>query len=232
MVDIQELISYSQKILSEFFNFKRGLIVILDENKTALISEKFTKGKKGETASIKFSTSIINHVIEKRESLLLSKVEEDERFKYKKSILEQKIESALCVPITDKRSVLGIIYLDTPIENEVFTESDLELIHNKMEKELFQCGGGIDRIYYCPHGWDDNCECRKPKAGMFFQAQRDFNLDLSLTFFIGGDERDRQAGNAAGCKTLLVDSDSSLLKVVKEKILSSPSRLFLNQIRL
>jgi len=103
------------------------------------------------------------------------------------------------------------------------TESDLEIIHEKMQKELLQCGGSIDRIYYCPHGWNDNCECRKPKPGMFFQAQRDFNLDLSLTFFVGDDERDRQVGHAAECKTLLVDSESSLLKVVKEKILSNSS---------
>ncbi|MHC4687292.1 MAG: HAD-IIIA family hydrolase [Planctomycetota bacterium] len=103
------------------------------------------------------------------------------------------------------------------------TESDLEIIHEKMQKELFQCGGSVDRIYYCPHGWNDNCECRKPKPGMFFQAQRDFNLDLSLTFFVGDDERDRQVGDAAECKTLLVDSESSLLKVVKEKILSNSS---------
>jgi D-glycero-D-manno-heptose 1,7-bisphosphate phosphatase len=103
------------------------------------------------------------------------------------------------------------------------TESDLEIIHEKMQKELFQCGGSVDRIYYCPHGWNDNCECRKPKPGMFFQAQRDFNLDLSLTFFVGDDERDRQVGDAAECKTLLVDSESSLLKVVKERILSNSS---------
>lgn len=100
------------------------------------------------------------------------------------------------------------------------TESDLEIIHEQMTKELSQSGGSIDRIYQCPHHWDDDCECRKPKPGMFFRAQRDFNLDLSLTFFIGDDERDALAGHAAGCKTLLVDSKSSLLKIVKEKILT------------
>ncbi len=102
------------------------------------------------------------------------------------------------------------------------TESDLHDIHERMKKELSKGGdnGSIDKIYYCPHGWDNHCECRKPKPGMLFQAQRDFSLDLSKTYFIGDDERDRQTGDAAGCKTLLVNPESSLLKIVKEEILS------------
>ena len=76
----------------------------------------------------------------------------------------------------------------------------------------------IEDIYYCPHGWDDGCECRKPKPGMFFRAAREHDLDLSKCIFIGDDERDLQAGNAAGCVTLLVDSELSLLEVVKQKI--------------
>ncbi len=105
------------------------------------------------------------------------------------------------------------------ISRKTMTELDLHIIHEKMQKELSRKGNCIDKIYYCPHGPDDNCECRKPKPGMLLQAQRDFNLDLSKTYFIGDDERDMQAGNAAGCKTLLVNSGSSLLKLIKEKVL-------------
>jgi D-glycero-D-manno-heptose 1,7-bisphosphate phosphatase len=98
------------------------------------------------------------------------------------------------------------------------TVKDLEDIHERMKNDLRECGGGIDAIYYCPHGWDDNCECRKPKPGMIFQAQRDFNIDLSRTYFIGDDERDKEAGDRAGCKTILVDQDQNLLRVVNERI--------------
>ena len=55
---------------------------------------------------------------------------------------------------------------------------------------------------------------------MLFQAAREHDLELSKALFIGDDERDLQAGNAAGCRTTLVDSELSLLKVVKEKILN------------
>ena len=64
--------------------------------------------------------------------------------------------------------------------------------------------GAIEAIYHCPHDWDEGCECRKPAPGMLFQAQREFDLDLTRTPFIGDDERDGQAAAAAGCPFAMV----------------------------
>jgi hypothetical protein len=50
-----------------------------------------------------------------------------------------------------------------------------------MKAEADEAGGEIQAIYYCPHDWDEGCDCRKPAPGMLFQAQREFNLDLSGT---------------------------------------------------
>jgi len=105
------------------------------------------------------------------------------------------------------------------IARNLMTHEDLRKIHNMMQLELKACGGSIDKIYYCPHGWDDNCDCRKPKPGMLFQAQRDFHLDLSKIYFIGDDERDKMAGDAAGMKTLLVNEDYTLFDFVQNKLL-------------
>ena len=96
------------------------------------------------------------------------------------------------------------------------TEDDLESLHNCMTEELARAEVTLDNIYYCPHGWDDGCFCRKPRPGMLYQAQRDFHLDLTKTLFVGDDERDQEAGQAAGCITALVSSDHSLLDVVQE----------------
>ena len=113
-----------------------------------------------------------------------------------------------------------IISNQAGIARGVMTERDLKEIHRSMEKELEKHDVKIEKIYYCPHGWDDGCECRKPKPGMLFQAAREYDLDLSKPTFIGDDERDLQAGNAAGCRTILVDSEFPLLNVVKEKIIN------------
>jgi D-glycero-D-manno-heptose 1,7-bisphosphate phosphatase len=91
-------------------------------------------------------------------------------------------------------------------------EDDLKVIHDLMMQEVIQAGGRIDKIYFCPHGWDADCRCRKPRPGMIFEAQRDYNLDLSRTFFIGDDERDRIAAESAGCPFIMVDENMSLLK--------------------
>lgn len=97
----------------------------------------------------------------------------------------------------------------------VMTEKDLLMIHEKMKKELIKNGAKIKGIYCCLHGWYDDCECRKPKPGLLLQAAKENNLDLSKIIFIGDDIRDILAGEAAGCKTALVE-DKSFLEIVKE----------------
>ena len=113
-----------------------------------------------------------------------------------------------------------IISNQAGIARGAMTEQDLKVIHGNMEKELKEHDVKIEKIYYCPHGWNDGCECRKPKPGMLFQAAREYDLDLSKCLFIGDDERDLQAGDAAGCNTLMVDVEASLLRVVQEKIIN------------
>jgi D-glycero-D-manno-heptose 1,7-bisphosphate phosphatase len=87
-----------------------------------------------------------------------------------------------------------------------------------MYEDLNTCNGSVDKIYYCPHGWDENCECRKPKPGMLFEAQRDFHLDLTRLYFVGDDERDKIAGDAADMKTVLVDESYTLNDFVKKEL--------------
>ena len=108
------------------------------------------------------------------------------------------------------------------IARGAMTQADLANIHARMKMEVCEAGGEIDAIYYCPHGWDDGCACRKPKPGMLYQAQRDFHLDLSRTYFIGDDERDGQAAEAAGCPWILVSGERTLLEVARELLLEKP----------
>jgi D-glycero-D-manno-heptose 1,7-bisphosphate phosphatase len=101
------------------------------------------------------------------------------------------------------------------IARGAMTEADLHAIHRLMIRRVTAAGGHIDAIYFCPHGWEEGCECRKPKPGMLFQAQRDFNLDLTRTYFVGDDERDAQAARAAGCLSALVSEERPLLAFVQ-----------------
>lgn len=96
----------------------------------------------------------------------------------------------------------------------VMTEADLAAVHGKMLADVQAAGGRIDGIYYCPHDWDEGCECRKPRPGMLFQAQREHHLDLTRTWFVGDDERDGEAADAAGCRYAHVGPDDHLLNVL------------------
>ncbi len=99
------------------------------------------------------------------------------------------------------------------------TEDMLTQIHEKMQSELRQeTGYQFDAIYYCPHNWDEGCECRKPRPGMLYQAQKDYSLNLTECILIGDDDRDMEAGVAAGCRTYQVTEDRNLLEIVKELV--------------
>lgn len=118
--------------------------------------------------------------------------------------------------LNQKGYSIYLITIQAGIGRGMMTEEDLTSIHQKMKEELGENGTKIDGIYYCPHEMNENCECRKPKPGLFFQAARDHNIDLTKTVFIGDDEkRDLGAGKAAGCKTILVEPGKNLLDIVK-----------------
>ena len=102
------------------------------------------------------------------------------------------------------------------IARDVMTEADLAAIHRRMTEKVAAAGGKIEAIYYCPHDRDADCECRKPKPGMLFQAQHDLNLDLTRTFFVGDDERDGEAADRAGCLFVQISEERPLIEWVRQ----------------
>ena len=65
----------------------------------------------------------------------------------------------------------------------------------------------IDYVYMCIHDDNDECECRKPKPGMIHKAAVDLKLTLNKSILIGDRWRDIHAGQAAGCKSYLIDNN-------------------------
>lgn len=107
-----------------------------------------------------------------------------------------------------------IISNQSGIARGKLTKKELNNIHKNMAKQLKNNGAKIDGIYYCPHDWDKGCPCRKPKPGLLYAASKDHFIDLTKALFIGDDKRDKQAGEAANCKTILVSHKKNLLQVV------------------
>jgi D-glycero-D-manno-heptose 1,7-bisphosphate phosphatase len=86
----------------------------------------------------------------------------------------------------------------------LFDETMLEKIHAKMCRLVSEKGGNIAAIYFCPHGANSDCGCRKPKAGLLKAFAADFHADLTTIAVIGDSLRDLQAAEAVGAKPILV----------------------------
>jgi D-glycero-D-manno-heptose 1,7-bisphosphate phosphatase len=62
----------------------------------------------------------------------------------------------------------------------------------------------LDALEVCPHDDPDHCDCRKPKPGLLLRAAARDGIDLSQSFMVGDRYRDIEAGQSAGCRTILV----------------------------
>jgi len=85
-----------------------------------------------------------------------------------------------------------------------YTEAILEKIHQKMKSQVAEHGGKIHGIYHCPHHPDDNCLCRKPKAGLLEKIAQDWSLDLSNVVLVGDKLSDSQAAITMNMRPILV----------------------------
>jgi D-glycero-D-manno-heptose 1,7-bisphosphate phosphatase len=99
-----------------------------------------------------------------------------------------------------------------------FTEADLSRMHDYLTGLLAQSGAQLDGIYHCPHHPDGivaelavRCACRKPQPGMLLRAARDLAINLPASWLVGDILDDIEAGNVAGCRTVLVDLDTESL---------------------
>jgi len=84
-------------------------------------------------------------------------------------------------------------------------------IKEKMKTELLKDNAFVDDEYYClhhPYGiikkYTKVCDCRKPKPGLILKAAKDHDIDLKESWMIGDGINDMQAGQTAGCKTILI----------------------------
>ena len=126
---------------------------------------------------------------------------------------------AKAIKKVNESGYLAIIVTNQPViaRGECSFE-ELERIHQKMETLLGQEGAYIDDIFCCPHHpnkgyagerieYKIDCDCRKPKPGLLYQAAQKYNIDLEKSYMVGDDERDMEAGRRAGCRLCKIDKN-------------------------
>ena len=90
------------------------------------------------------------------------------------------------------------------VARNIFPESLVHQVHQKMISELAAGGARIDAIYFCPHKTEDACECRKPNPGLLERAAREHALDLAGSWIVGDRYADLEMGQVAGTRGILV----------------------------
>ncbi|NLK66715.1 MAG: D-glycero-beta-D-manno-heptose 1,7-bisphosphate 7-phosphatase [Campylobacteraceae bacterium] len=98
--------------------------------------------------------------------------------------------------------LLIIITNQSGISRGYYTEEDFHTLTEFMLKAFLDKGIKIDKVYYCPHGADETCECRKPNPGMILKANYEFDIDLENSILVGDKISDIEAGKRAGVKNL------------------------------
>ena len=94
-----------------------------------------------------------------------------------------------------------------------FAEAALAAVHTRLRELMHAAGGRLAGFYYCPHdpaghveAYARSCDCRKPRPGLILQAARTHGIDLAHSWFVGDILHDVEAGNRAGCRTVLIDN--------------------------
>ena len=118
--------------------------------------------------------------------------------------------------LQDRGYLLIVITNQGGIAKGWYSEETLGQMHQHLKERYAENGVHITDFYYCRHHpqYNGNCLCRKPGSLMLEKAIARFNVDKKQAYFIGDRERDVLAGEAAGIKGILIDSDQPISDVL------------------
>ena len=118
--------------------------------------------------------------------------------------------------LSDNKFIIFVVTNQSGIARGLFTEEQYHKLTDYYLSILSSVGIKIKKVYYCPHHPDfsenplDNCNCRKPKPGLFLQAQKEYNVDMQNSLAIGDSLRDLEAAYYSGIKKRILLSSRNI----------------------
>ena len=110
--------------------------------------------------------------------------------------------------LNENNFLVVVVSNQAGIARNIYGHDEVNRLHDWVSNELARNGAWIDRYYYCPHhpefGDVRDCNCRKPKTGMFTKAAADLGIAFNRSWMIGDKEIDMVAGRSAGVRTIMV----------------------------
>jgi D,D-heptose 1,7-bisphosphate phosphatase len=106
-----------------------------------------------------------------------------------------------------------IITNQSGVARGYFPETALVAVEQHLRQLLADVGVFLAGFYYCPHHpqgivkeFSIECDCRKPQPGLLKVAAKENQISLFQSWLIGDILNDIEAGNLAGCHTILIDN--------------------------
>lgn len=128
--------------------------------------------------------------------------------------LREHAISALCRLHVAGYAII-IVTNQSGIAHGMFEPADVELVGEYLRRVLAAAGIPLTGFHYCPHHMGGSvrqfsraCDCRKPAPGLLLEAARVHDIDLHRSWMVGDILHDIEAGNQAGCRTILLDVGS------------------------
>jgi D-glycero-D-manno-heptose 1,7-bisphosphate phosphatase len=115
--------------------------------------------------------------------------------------------AAEAVALLNQSGRLAIVVTNQAgIARGLYDAAAVDVLHGHLQAVLREHGAHIDAFYFCPHHpeFTGQCDCRKPRPGMLLAAAADHAVDLGRSWLVGDTLGDLGAGQAAGCRTILV----------------------------
>jgi len=127
--DLETVLDKVMDLIFEYLPVDRGFLLLEEQGTLHLRISRFKSGQRMTTdGSLPYSRTIVDMVVRDKVAVLTSDAQQDERFEAGQSIRMQQIRSAMCAPLWNRDSVIGVIHVDSPLHVGTFTERDLDLL--------------------------------------------------------------------------------------------------------
>lgn len=139
----------------------------------------------------------------------------DKNYLYKKEDFEYMPGATVALKkLYDAGYALIIITNQSGIARGLYLEEEYLELDSWLKDDLKARGIVISASYYCPHHpnalvekYKCQCDCRKPKTGLYWEAQHDLNIDMDQSYAIGDKLRDLAICNESGVSGILLDNN-------------------------
>ena len=114
-LDIDELLGRILQLVFEWIEADRGCIMLLDPETRQLHTKARRDRRAGDATSMAISRTILDYVLERREGVLTSDAQDDDRFASGNSVVRTGVREAICVPMQGRYDTVGVMYVDTTV---------------------------------------------------------------------------------------------------------------------